>query len=104
ATGLGDVERFALRMGLEPRAGGKIRHDVSDAPLRSRRRLALATLPGEECVIVLRPEGSQPDSAGYLHALGHVLHRAHTAADLPIEARRLGDGAVSEAYALLFEQ
>ncbi len=53
--------------------------------------------------LVLRSHGGHVDYTALLHEVGHVEHFAFTCADAPFAYRCLGDNAVTEAYAFLFE-
>jgi hypothetical protein len=52
---------------------------------------------------VIQPMGGPDDWHALFHEAGHTEHYAHTSADLPVEARRLGDNAVTEGWAALLE-
>jgi hypothetical protein len=54
-------------------------------------------------MLVIQPMGGPDDWHALFHEAGHTEHYAHTSADLPVEARRLGDNAVTEGWAMLFE-
>jgi hypothetical protein len=54
-------------------------------------------------MLVIQPIGGRDDWEALFHEAGHTWHYANTSADLPLEARRLGDMAVTEGYAMLFE-
>lgn len=91
------------RMGLDPRAGGRIRVD-DEARSKKVARAFVATLRiPQEIVLVVRPVGGLDDYFSYLHELGHALHFANTDPGLPVEFRRLGDSSVTEAWAFLFD-
>jgi hypothetical protein len=47
--------------------------------------------------------GGPDDWHALFHEAGHTEHFAHTSAELPMEARRLGDNAVTEGWAMLLE-
>ena len=47
--------------------------------------------------------GGPDDWRALFHEAGHTEHYAHTSADLSVEERRLGDNAVTEGWAMLFE-
>ena len=59
-------------------------------------------MPGEIYLVVL-PHGGQDDYGALLHEAGHTEHFAHVAPDLAFEYRHLGDNAVTEAFAFLFD-
>ena len=52
---------------------------------------------------MIQPIGGLDDWRALFHEAGHTEHFAHTSARLPLEARRLGDNAVTEGYAFLLE-
>jgi hypothetical protein len=59
-------------------------------------------VPGR-VMLVIQPIGGHDDWAALFHESGHAEHFANTSPDLPMEARRLGDMAVTEGWASLFE-
>ena len=52
---------------------------------------------------MINPIGGPDDWRALFHEAGHTEHYAHTSADLAFEYRRLGDDAVTEGWAFLFE-
>ena len=54
-------------------------------------------------MLVIQPIGGKDDWEALFHEAGHTEHYAHTTDDLPIEAKRLGDMAVTEGWATLLE-
>ena len=59
-------------------------------------------VPGE-VYLVLSPVGGRDDFAVLFHEGGHTEHFAHVDPVLPFEFRQLGDNAITEAYAFLFQ-
>jgi hypothetical protein len=59
-------------------------------------------VPGR-VILVLLPQGGQDDYRALFHEAGHTEHFAHMPAELPAEERVLGDNAVTEGFAFLFE-
>lgn len=57
----------------------------------------------QEVYLIITPQGGHEDYEGILHECGHALHYAHTSPQLPLEYKRLGDIAVSEAYGFLLQ-
>ena len=55
-------------------------------------------------MLVIQPLGGPMDWQALFHEAGHAEHFAGTSRDLPFEARRLGDYAVTETHAALFER
>jgi hypothetical protein len=91
------------RMGIDPRAGGRIRVDDAPRPRKIPRAFVATPRVPDEIILVVRPGGGPDDYAAYLHELGHALHYAHTDPGLSVEERRLGDSSVTEAYAFLWD-
>jgi hypothetical protein len=54
-------------------------------------------------MLVIQPIGGHDDWVALFHEAGHTEHYAHTAPDLPVEAKRLGDMAVTEGWAALMQ-
>jgi hypothetical protein len=54
-------------------------------------------------MLVIKPVGGPDDWHSLFHEAGHAEHFAHTSSGLPMEARRLGDNAVTEGWAMLLE-
>jgi len=54
-------------------------------------------------MLVIQPIGGKDDWEALFHEAGHTEHYAHTSPDLPMEARRLGDMAVTEGWAMLLQ-
>ena len=97
------ITRQVREMGIDPLASGRVRLDVGEREgKRSRAFCAPVRVPAE-VYLVLRPHGGQSDWTTFLHELGHALHFGYMAPDLPFEYRWLGDNAVTEAYAMLFD-
>ena len=57
----------------------------------------------DEIYLVVMPKGGQDDFQALLHEGGHTEHFAHTRPDLPFEYRFLGDNAVTEGFAFVFD-
>jgi hypothetical protein len=56
-----------------------------------------------EIYLVIAPVGGRDDYAALFHEAGHTEHFAHVDPALPFEFRYLGDNAITEAFAFLFE-
>jgi hypothetical protein len=59
-------------------------------------------VPGR-VVLVIQPIGGPEDWHALFHEAGHMEHFAHTSPLLAIEERKLGDDAVTEGWAALFD-
>ncbi len=90
-------------LGIDLAAQANVELDVERRPRKSPRAFcAPIEVPGR-VVLVIQPMGGPDDWHALFHEAGHTEHYAHTAADLPMEARRLGDNAVTEGWAALLE-
>ena len=97
------VLSFIKSIGLDPLAEGRIRIDCESRPGKNPRAFcAPVRVPGEVHLVTSPGFGGPQEWSILLHEIGHALHYANTDASLPLENRRLGDMAVTEAYAMLF--
>ena len=55
-------------------------------------------------MLVIQPIGGTDDWRALFHEAGHTEHYANTSPRLTVEARRMGDMAVTEGWAALFER
>lgn len=96
------LETALVKLGLHPRADGRIRVDDDNRARRTPHALTLAIDPPGDVVLLHRHTGGFADTRGRLHALGVALHAANTAEERPFEDRLLGDRAVSEGFGAVF--
>jgi hypothetical protein len=90
-------------LGVDLRAQTNVHLDLEQRPGKSPRAFcAPIEVPGR-VVLVIQPIGGKDDWEALFHEAGHTEHFAHTAADLPMEAKRLGDMAVTEGWAMLIQ-
>jgi hypothetical protein len=76
---------------------------IEQRPKKSPRAFcAPIEVPGR-VVLVIQPMGGADDWRALFHEAGHTEHYAHVSPDLPVEAKRLGDVSVTEAWATLME-
>lgn len=93
------MERFGFE--LESTPGLKL--DTDTRPLKSPRAFcAPVRVPGL-VYLVIKPVGGQDDYRAMFHEAGHAEHFSHIDAGLPFAFRYLGDEAISETFAFLFE-
>lgn len=97
------ARRQAGEMGLDITAAGRIHLDTADRERKRPRAFCAPVRVPDEVHLVIRPHGGHTDYRAFWHELGHALHFAHAARDLPFEHRWLGDNSVTESYAMLFE-
>ena len=97
------LEGTLADLGVDLRSQGNVELDLEARPKKSPRAFcAPIEVPGR-VVLVIQPIGGAEDWHALFHEAGHTEHYAHTSAHLPVEARRLGDVAVTEAWAMLLE-
>jgi hypothetical protein len=97
------LEATLSGLGIDLEAQGNVHLDIESRPTKSPRAFcAPIEVPGR-VMLVIQPIGGPDDWHALFHEAGHTEHYAHTSADLPVEARRLGDNAVTEGWAMLLE-
>jgi hypothetical protein len=90
-------------LGIELQSQANVHLDIESRPTKSPRAFcAPIEVPGR-VMLVIQPIGGPDDWHALFHEAGHTEHYAHTSAELPVEARRLGDNAVTEGWAMLLE-
>jgi hypothetical protein len=90
-------------LGVDLRSQENVELDIEQRPKKSPRAFcAPIEVPGR-VVLVIQPMGGADDWRALFHEAGHTEHYAHVSEDLPVEAKRLGDVAVTEAWATLME-
>ncbi len=90
-------------MGIDLDAQANVHLDTEVRELKSPRAFcAPVRVPGEIYLCVL-PHGGQDDFGALLHESGHTEHFAHVRPDLAFEYRHLGDNAVTEGFAFVFD-
>ena len=72
----------------------------SSGPARSPRAFCSPIEVPGKVMLVIQPIGGHDDWRALFHEAGHTEHYANTSPDLPMEARRLGDMAVTEGWAV----
>jgi hypothetical protein len=99
-----DVVRKDLgELGLPLTADHRVRLDVERRSGKAIRSFCAPIQVPRNVILVVAPTGGWPDCAALMHELGHALHMAYTRESIAFEYRALGDSAVTETYALLFE-
>jgi hypothetical protein len=90
-------------LGIDLKSQENVHLDVEQRPNKSPRAFcAPIEVPGR-VMLVIQPIGGLDDWRALFHEAGHTEHFAHTDGDLAVEARRMGDAAVTEGWASLFE-
>ena len=91
-------------LGIDLAAQKNVELDLEQRPLKSPRAFCAPIEVPERVVLVISPMGGPDDWHALFHEAGHTEHYAHTSGDLVLEARRLGDYAVTEGWAALLER
>jgi len=97
------LEATLADFGIDLRAQENVHLDLEDRPLKSPRAFCSPIEVPGRVMLVIKPIGGPDDWATLFHEAGHTEHFAHTSASLPVEARRLGDNALTEGWAMLLE-
>jgi hypothetical protein len=97
------LEATLADLGVDLRSQVNVELDLESRPKKSPRAFcAPIEVPGR-VVLVIQPIGGADDWHALFHEAGHMEHYAHTSPHLSVEARRLGDVAVTEGWAMLLE-
>jgi hypothetical protein len=97
------LEGTLAGLGIELDRQPNVELDVEQREKKSPRAFcAPIEVPGR-VVLVIKPMGGPDDWRALFHEAGHTEHFANTSGDLPVESRRMGDNAVTEGWAFLFE-
>jgi hypothetical protein len=100
------VSSFAATMrglGIDIAAQAGVVLDVDPRPQKSPRAFCAPVRVPEEVYLVLAPVGGRDDYAVLFHEGGHTEHYAHVDPALAFEFRHLGDNAITESFAFLFQ-
>ena len=90
-------------MGVDAENNPNIHLDIERRDKKSPRAFCAPVRVPDEVYLVIMPHGGADDYTAFYHELGHTLHFAYAAADLPMGARFLGDNSVTEAHAMTIE-
>ena len=90
-------------LGVDLRAQPNVELDVEAREKKSPRAFCAPIEVPDRVVLVIKPIGGPDDWRALFHEAGHTEHFANTSPDLPVESKRLGDNAVTEGWAFLFE-
>ncbi len=91
------------RLGLELESTPGLTLDTDARPLKSPRAFCAPVRVPAQVYLVIKPIGGQDDYRALFHESGHAEHFSHIDAALPFALRYLGDEAISETFAFLFE-
>jgi hypothetical protein len=97
------LEATLRDLGFDLRSQENIHLDLEQRPAKSPRAFCSPIEVPDRVMLVIQPIGGRDDWEALFHETGHAEHFANTSADLPVEARRLGDMAVTEGWAMLMQ-
>jgi len=97
------LEATLADLGIDLRSQENVHLDLEQRPQKTPRPFCVPIEVPGRVMLVLQPVGGKDDWRALFHEAGHTEHFAHTDADAPVEARRLGDMAVTEGWAALLE-
>lgn len=97
------LEATLGELGIDLRSQRNVELDLEPRPRKAPRAFCAPVEVPDRVVLVIKPMGGVDDWRALFHEAGHAQHFAHTSRDLPLEAKRLGDNAVTESWAALFE-
>ena len=90
-------------LGIDLASQANVHLDIEQRPAKSPRAFCSPIEVPDKVMLVIQPIGGRDDWEALFHEAGHTEHYAHTSRDLPMEAKRLGDMAVTEGWAMLLQ-
>ncbi len=90
-------------LGIDLDAQRNVHLDVEERPTKSPRAFCAPIEVPDKVMLVIQPQGGPDDWYALFHEAGHTEHYAFTSRDLRMEEKRLGDNAVTEGWAMLFD-
>lgn len=97
------LRRTLAGMGIDLDAQPNVHLDTEVRRLKSPRAFCAPVRVPDEIYLCVLPQGGQDDFGMLLHEAGHTEHFAHVLPDLAFEYRHLGDNAVTEGFAFIFD-
>jgi hypothetical protein len=97
------LEATLADLGIDLRSQENVHLDLDARPSKSPRAFCAPIEVPDKVMLVIQPIGGKDDWEALFHEAGHTEHYAHTSGSLPMEARRLGDMAVTEGWAMLLQ-
>ncbi len=97
------LEATLADLGIDLRAQENIHLDVEERPRKTPRAFCSPIEVPGKVMLVIQPIGGPDDWRALFHEAGHAEHLGNTRAELDVEARRLGDSAVTEGWAMLMQ-
>jgi hypothetical protein len=97
------LEATLSDLGIDLRSQQNVHLDLESRPSKTPRAFCCPIEVPDKVMLVIQPIGGKDDWEALFHEAGHTEHYANTSADLSVEARRLGDMAVTEGWAMLMQ-
>jgi hypothetical protein len=97
------LEATLTDLGVDLRSQENVHLDLESRPSKTPRAFCAPIEIPEKVMLVIQPIGGKDDWESLFHEAGHTEHYAHTSPALTMEARRLGDMAVTEGWAMLMQ-
>ncbi len=97
------LEATLRDLGIDLASQENVHLDIEQRPGKSPRAFCSPIEVPGKVMLVIQPIGGHDDWSALFHEAGHTEHYAHTSADLSMEAKRLGDMAVTEGWAMLMQ-
>ncbi len=97
------LEQTLADLGIDLHAQRNVHLDLEQRPGKSPRAFCSPIEVPDKVMLVIQPIGGHDDWRALFHEAGHTEHYANTSPDLKMEEKRLGDMAVTEGWASLFE-
>ncbi len=97
------LEGTLADLGIRLREQENVHLDVESRPNKSPRAFCAPIEVPDRVMLVIQPIGGLDDWRALFHEAGHTEHYANTEPGRTVEARRMGDAAVTEAWASLFD-
>jgi hypothetical protein len=90
-------------LGIDLDAQDNVHLDLEERPNKSPRAFCAPIEIPDRVMLVIQPQGGPDDWYALFHEAGHTEHFAFTDPSLKMEEKRLGDNAVTEGWAMLFD-
>jgi hypothetical protein len=97
------LEATLRDLGIDLGSQENVHLDIEQRPGKSPRAFCSPIEVPGKVMLVIQPIGGRDDWEALFHEAGHTEHYANTSPDLPMEAKRLGDMAVTEGWAMLMQ-
>jgi hypothetical protein len=97
------LEETLAGLDIDLAAQSNVTLDAEPRPTKSPRAFCSTPRVPEEIYLVVAPVGGPGDFEALFHEAGHTEHYANVDPAFAFEYRHLGDNAVTESFAFLFE-